>query len=201
VSFVDQNLQNFYLHRVQAQLKTSPRVLEVGVGVRSIFSDLPQNFQEILSLDFNHELLEQAAAYPNKNSPHQFVCADFLGLSSTPFDLVFDAHCFHCLVKEDQPVSYLKKAHELLYPEGILAFECMIRKEFKSPVIDIEDLLWHSGEPIRYIPVSQTIEQMVQATGFELIFFRVNLSFLFTPIKSRPELCFPLLQVVAKKKA
>lgn len=201
MSFVDQNLQNFYLSRVQAQVKPSPRVMEVGVGVRSIFSDLTQNFKEILSLDLNQDLLQQAAAHPHQNSPHHFEVVDFLDFKSAGFDLIFDAHCFHCLVKAYQRESYLKKAYELLVADGVLAFECMIRKEFKSPVIDIDDLLWHQGGPIRTIPIAQTIEQMVQEAGFELIFFRVNLSFLFTPIKSRPELCFPLLQVMAKKKA
>ena len=99
-------------------LTSCHRILDLGCGKGIISEKLAlRNHGEVVALDLSEEMLKYAKEKIN-NEHVKFVNADFYQYVDEPFDAIvcFDAYP-HFLYTE----GFIKKADELLKPDGLLA--------------------------------------------------------------------------------
>ena len=167
------SLLHFFQNEISHRLSNRPEILETGCGDGSLFYGL-EKFS-VMAVDISREALRRV----HPSSHIQFVEGDILTIAlDKKFDLVFDAHLFHCLAGEGDLEKYLLRVKELLKRDGIFSFETMVQSKGMSfefdQYFDYQTGLLYQGEhPVRKILSTFTIEKMLLDIGFKINFFKV----------------------------
>ncbi len=215
------SLQEFYSQEIKKRLPAGPKkILEIGCGVESIFKNEKGDF-EVLGIDVSPSAIKIANQLNNlKNIKYETLDVTKLNFNGE-FDLVYDAHCFHCLTDSQDRKMALENIFKALKPKGIFSLETMTSHklmEFESPFIfennilyrlftnaSFVDLKFIDGAPflpVRRIDHAMKIEQDILSAGFKIIFLYVFSHKKIIPDESRNH---PLqsdpdtLQIIAQK--
>lgn len=113
---------------------------------------------------------------------------DLLDLGAAPaarFDIVFDSHCFHCIIGADRE-QFLSVARHLLRPGGMLHIETMcgdVKSERIRKTQDPVSRNLMTGKfATRYVGDAQHITQEVQLAGFQVVYQQI------VPSETTPDL-------------
>ena len=99
-------------------LTSCHRILDLGCGKGIISEKLAlRNHGEVIALDLSEEMLKYAKEKIN-NEHVKFVNADFYQYEDEPFDAIV---CFDAFPHFLDTEGFIKKADELLKPDGLLA--------------------------------------------------------------------------------
>ena len=187
----DKSLLNFYHDKLALQLNNSLlQVLELGCGTKSVFENVDNNQLKVTAIDFSEEAIRLAK---EKNSSLiRYVCTsisdeDFykkIELELESIDLIFDAHCMHCLVDPLERKKAFAHIKSLLKKEGLFASEMLI-----SPISS------SGSQTHKYEVTAFELEQELIAAGFKINYFVVMTGF-FLESEGRK---FDILRVILEK--
>lgn len=103
------------------------KVLDLGCGGGQAGLVVAELAQEILGLDYSETAIRLARRNTHQHPHIRCRVADCVApdVPSGGFDLVLDNHTLHCLVREQDRVSFLSHAHRALADGGLLFSETM----------------------------------------------------------------------------
>ena len=176
------SLEDLANHPLMSELRIGEHsILEVGCGASSIFSKFKEPEQNVLAVDFSMAAINLA----NKEEGIDYRVLDVTepwGLNKT-FDVIFDAHCIHCLTSREGRRHYLNEVKNHLNPRGRFFIESMVScsdMEFPDDFLYLdneETLLQQIGEhaiAVRYIPEARNLENEFLNAGFQIDYFKVR---------------------------
>ena len=135
-----------------------------------------------------------------QNLKINFIVGDILQLEklNTNFDLIYDSHCLHCIVFDEDRKKVLTGAKKLLSDSGIFILDTMIVPERKMDLVklfeplrfDSDNILWHKTNPSedrgvveidgqhwcaqrRIYPIQKVLEEVAQS-GFSILSQQVD---------------------------
>lgn len=150
-----------FLNLIDTRVDHLSKALELGVGLKSSLfaSNLNQKIKEISLLDFS-EIAAEALREKYQTSVYQLeVGVEDLGIEY--FDLILDAHCFHCITDKEKRKFAFKSVYDALKNDGIFCGQMMIGKSDNQ----------FSGQ--RYIPRAHELEKQILENGFSLEYFMI----------------------------
>ncbi len=150
--------------------KDSLKILDLGPGTYSLFEELSLIKAEIVAVDFSSEAIRNTPAQSQiKYFQDDLSNKDFLQkYSKNYFNLIFDSHCFHCIVTPQKRRVAFKNVYDLLAEDGVFMGEMMIQSQPDSRV-----------HPLKYIPTAQVIEEELIKAGFKINYFLVVRDLIF----------------------
>lgn len=165
-------------------------VLECGCGVGSVFESPLLSPLGItpLGVDISESAIEHALA---RQAPGEYKVADMrdptLFLASM-FDLIVDAHLFHCFTRPSEREAYLKNVIKHLKPEtGIFALETMVEhKRMDIPGLDASTGVV-GGEYGRKVFHHLELEKELLASGLKIEFLIFTSGLNMIPVADRDE--------------
>jgi ubiquinone/menaquinone biosynthesis C-methylase UbiE len=94
------------------------------------------------------------------------------GIADGSFEIALDGHCLHCIIGGPDRQSFLRAAHRILKPQGILAISTMCN-EVPPTWVDQFDpqtrCMLHGDVTTRYIGDSNDILQEIIQAGFRVL--------------------------------
>lgn len=134
------------------------KALDVGCGTGTTAFMLSQMGMNVTGIDISETAIgmgEELARTQGLNI--NFVKGDVLELEklNEKFDLIYDSHCLHCIVFEDDREKVLAGAKKSLAPGGIFVLDTMVLPTeahdpaamFGSLRFDQDHILWHKTKP------------------------------------------------------
>ncbi len=169
---------------------TVQTVLELGCGLGSVFESPELSHLQIqpLCLDISASAIERAQ---QRQAPGTYQVADVtdpkLFLTSM-FDLIIDAHLFHCLVRPSMREAYLANVIKHLKPEtGIFVLETMVaHKRMDVPGMDHTTGVI-GGEYGRKVFHHLELEQELLKSGLKIEFLIFTSGLNMVPVADRSE--------------
>ncbi len=154
----DQKTLNFLRESVATYFKSThaKTALDLGCGTGSTAFELSKLGFSVVGVDISETAIKMAnrlSAQQNMNI--DFKVHDILRLESLNqnFDFVYDSHCLHCIVFEDDRFKVLSGAKKILNNDGIFILDTMVKTNGIDPANDIKNLrydadgiLWHKVE-------------------------------------------------------
>lgn len=151
------NATKQYLHNTVKRFFPEPqgkKALDVGCGTGTtafLFSQMGMDVTGVdiseTAISMGHELARQQGLNIN------FVKGDALELEklNQKFDLIYDSHCLHCIVFEDDRQKVLTGVKKSLNPGGIFILDTMVMPNephnladtFDTLRFDEDFILWH----------------------------------------------------------
>lgn len=179
--------QEVFDHPRVGQIQT---VLECGCGVGSVFESPELSPLQLnpLGIDISPTAIERAK---ERQAPGNYRVADVtdptLFLESM-FDLIVDAHLFHCLVRPSMRETYLANVIKHLKPEsGIFALETMVaHKRMDVPGLDYSSGVI-GGEFGRKVFHHLELEQELLKSGLKIEFLIFTSGLNMVPVADRSE--------------
>lgn len=164
------------------------QVLELGAGADSVFSSGKIKKKVHVTAIDN----DSAIVFSKKDSTVEYYHADIadpglLNRFNLKFDLIFDAHCFHCITSAEKRRNAFANVVRLLQPDGLFAAEMMVQS--KRQQVDVE---------ARYVPESFDLEEEILASGLKIIFFVISRDLVFELNEEHGIEC-DLVRVIATK--
>jgi SAM-dependent methyltransferase len=162
------------------------KALDLGCGTGPTAQTLCGLGFETTGIDISPTAIELARKL---NTSIHFEAADVLTFEGK-FDFIYDSHCFHCIVLQDDRRAFLNRIKRNLLPDGVAFIDTMTWREGYVPDIktlrfDENFILWHPtkdssregcelyGEswwcPQRRIYPADTIMQEIHAVGLKVI--------------------------------
>lgn len=166
---------------IKKTMANCEQALELGVGLKSALFDsrLRDQINEISLLDFSETAIAKLAErYPQATLYQINVGVEDLGVEY--FDLIIDAHCFHCIVDEEQRKMAFRSVYDALKPNGIFCGQMMIGKgdrvlstsRFTPEARELEEEILKSGLSLEYfVIVSDLHYELLDKTKVELVRF------------------------------
>lgn len=149
---------NFLRESVAAYFKTAfeKSSLDLGCGTGATAFELSKLGFSVTGVDISATAIKLA----NALSAEQKMSIDFkvhdildLELLNKKFDLIYDSHCLHCIVFDEDRLKVLSGAKKILNPDGIFILDTMIStdgfdpaKDIKNLKYDTEGILWHKTD-------------------------------------------------------
>lgn len=194
---------NEYLKSVVAQYfpKTSgKKALDVGCGTGTTAFLLAQLGFDVLGVDISETAIQMGRELSSQqNLDIKFVVGDVLDLEklNQKFDLIYDSHCLHCIVFEEDRGRVLMGIKKSLAPSGLFVLDTMVVPDnqtlvdaFKDLRFDEDFILWHKTKPStargiveingqhwcaqrRIYPVEKILDEIV-TTGFTILSRRLD---------------------------
>lgn len=147
---------NDYLRLCVKKWISSPsgkKALDLGCGTGTTAFVLSSLGFEVLGIDISKTAIEMAKELAFKqNLKINFTTGDILelGLLDEKFHLIYDSHCLHCIVFEDDRMKVLKGIYESLKPSGVFILDTMVVEDdfnssFGQPTLRFDEnyILWH----------------------------------------------------------
>ena len=156
-------------------------VLEFGCGAGNISERLAARGYTVTAVDVAPTAIAWARSrLRDTRLEVEFLEADLLDLDQrlepASFDLVYDSHCFHCIIGSDR-ARFLQIAHHLLTPNSLLHIETMCGETRHARILQQLDAksrnLISNGIATRYLGDRDTIQREVEAAGFEIVWSQV----------------------------
>ena len=152
----------FLKKAVQTWIKNpgEKKALDVGCGTGTTAFTLAELGLNVTGIDISETAIELARNLAQEQKLNiRFQVQDLLLLSELQekFDLIYDSHCLHCIVFEDDRMTVLKGIKETLPPCGLFILDTMVLGDHTNPTSDIESLrfdkdyiLWHKTNSDNY---------------------------------------------------
>ena len=165
-------------------------VLELGCGVGSVFESplLSPLMLNPLGIDVSETAINRAKERqaPGEYQAHNVCSRDFF--LAKMFDLIVDAHLYHCITRPSEREQYLKNVIKHLKPEtGIFAMETMVAHKR----MDILGLDYSTGvvggEFGRKIFHHLELEQELLKAGLKIEFLIFSSGLNMVPVADREE--------------
>lgn len=156
----DENTDN-YLKKTMTLLFPNPqgkKALDVGCGTGTTAFTLAKLGFDVTGVDVSETAIEMGRDLAlQQDLKIQFLVNDILKIENSidKFDLIYDSHCLHCIVFEEDRRLALSNLKKSLTHDGIFILDTMVMpKEKINPAEDFETLrfdenfiLWHKTEP------------------------------------------------------
>jgi 2-polyprenyl-3-methyl-5-hydroxy-6-metoxy-1,4-benzoquinol methylase len=133
------------------------KALDLGCGSGTTAFTLAQLGFLVTGIDISETAIELARELTLKqNLQIQFQIGDVLSLEklNQKFDLIYDSHCFHCIVFDEDRRRVLDGVKKSLSDNGIFILDTMAMTENYDPTDKLESLrfdndhiLWHKTKP------------------------------------------------------
>ncbi|NOT80336.1 MAG: class I SAM-dependent methyltransferase [Bacteriovoracaceae bacterium] len=176
-------------------LPAGKKALDLGCGTGTTAFVLSKLGFEVWGIDISETAIEMANDLAIKqNLKINFSNADILelGLLNEKFHLIYDSHCLHCIVFEDDRMKVLNGIYESMLPSGRFILDTMVIEEdfnssFGFPTLRFDEnyILWHKTNnsdlrgvvklqeqewcPQRRIYPSMKIIEEVHSAGFTIL--------------------------------
>jgi 2-polyprenyl-3-methyl-5-hydroxy-6-metoxy-1,4-benzoquinol methylase len=171
--------------------------LDLGTGSGSTAHTLYDLGFNVIGIDVCPSAIEHAKEIAqDMNKDISFEVKDVLSLNKK-FDVIYDSHCYHCVVLTEDRYTFLKSVHDSLTSDGIFILDTMAFnetddswKEFETLKFDENYILWHktNGEthggvvksddtywcPQRRVYTAERILEEVRNHGFKIISYSLD---------------------------
>jgi 2-polyprenyl-3-methyl-5-hydroxy-6-metoxy-1,4-benzoquinol methylase len=129
------------------------KALDLGCGTGSSAFMIARHGLLVTGIDISETAISMANELGLKqNLQINFLVGDVLSLDQLDekFDLIYDSHCFHCIVFDEDRRKVLMAVKNSLNKEGIFILDTMAMSESYDPIdsmetlrFDNEYILWH----------------------------------------------------------
>lgn len=169
--------------------------LDLGCGTGTTAFTMAKMGFDVTGIDISETAIGMArdlAVVQNLNI--QFIIGDILRLKelNQRFDLIYDSHCLHCIVFDEDREAVFSGVKESLAENGIFILDTSVMNASWNPESDFDSLrfdenyiLWHKTKPSqnrgvievdgqhwcaqrRFYPAAKIMEEVTQA-GFKVI--------------------------------
>jgi SAM-dependent methyltransferase len=160
-------------------------ILDLGSSKCSIFEEINNLMYSVDGIDISNSV----ESFHFKNINYMYGDIRVSSYFKVNFyDLVFDSHCFHCLMtRYDQEIA-LKNIFNSLKSGGVFSAEIMVQPSSKKVTF-----------PNRQILETIEIENLILSTGFSIVYFSIVTSNLFYTEVNGDEIECDMLRLIAKK--
>lgn len=134
--------------------------LDLGCGSGTTAFFLAKEGLRVTGIDISETAIELAKELSSKQNLNiDFLVADVLHLEkmNQRFDLIYDSHCFHCIVFEEDRFKVLDGVKKSLNDSGIFILDTMVMAHNYNPCADKDNLrfdnefiLWHKTSSTDY---------------------------------------------------
>lgn len=176
--------QEVFDHARVGEVKT---VLEMGCGAGSVFEapELSPLMLSPLGIDISETAIELAK---QRQAPGEYLVANAADSSlflESMFDLIVDAHLFHCLTRPSEREIYLANVIKHLKPEtGFFAIETMVEhKRMDIPDYDFSTGIVGERKVFHHLELEQ--ELLKSGLRIEFLIFSSGLNMI--PVADREE--------------
>jgi len=156
------------------------KVLELGCGDGNVSLALAERGYDIQGIDIS----PTAISWANEKAGKKGFKADFkvgnvlkLPYDSDYFDVVIDAHCFHCIIGEDRKL-FLANALKTLRPDGLFIVMTMCNDPVDTQMAEIFDQKTRccikNNVAGRYFGLPHEILFEITAAGFNVFFWKID---------------------------
>jgi len=177
------------------------KALDLGCGTGTTAFILAQLGLEVTGIDISETAIEMGRELAKQQDLEiQFETGDVLklGSQSKKFDIIYDSHCLHCIVFDEDRKSVLSGIKESLLDNGIFILDTMVMplekydpaKDFDTLRFSDDFILWHKTAPStdrgvvefngqhwcaqrRIYPYEKLMEE-VSAAGFRVVSERLD---------------------------
>lgn len=201
-------IQNELMSLPAINWKGVSKILEIGCGGGSQFEKTSFN-GELVCLDISPTAIE----FARKNGPEKasFIVGNIAAKNfldewkGGTFDLIFDAHCLHCITSSEERDRYFHNISHLLNEGALWASETMVSHTsmgFDDHYVFKDNILTKDDQNLRYIPGCRDLEHEILGHGLNIVYLRAYESLKMIPDHTR-EVPLPtdpeVMRVVAKK--
>ena len=193
----DAKTNEYLLQTVKSYLPETKnkKALDVGCGTGTTAFVLNHLGFDVTGIDISSTAIEMAQALSIQLGLNiNFYTEDILNpQKSDQFDFVYDSHCLHCVVFEEDRLQTLLSIKKLLKKDGLFVLDTMVipnedikfKENFKGLRFDENFILWHKSSetseytkveldgqywtPQRRIYPADTVIQEVTTAGYEII--------------------------------
>lgn len=181
------SLLSFFYEIVQPRLSNNLlTILDLGAGNYSLFHDVKNLNANVYAIDFSKNAIKNALKSEIKYIEGNI--ADSTTVSESNYDLIFDSHCFNCLVDEVERKDAFKNVYMALKPDGIFASEMMAQPIGKNVSM-----------PYKIIKSAFLLEQEILSYGFKIIYFMILRDSAFTNEIDGVEIKCDVLRILVQK--
>lgn len=189
----NQYLQSIVLDHIPT--REGKKALDIGCGSGTTAFILAKLGFNVTGVDISETAIAMAQDLSaQQNLSINFKIQDILNLSSMneKFDLIYDSHCLHCIVFEEDRIQTLKEIKKTLAPNGIFILDTMVYVKDVSPAswgptlrFDENFILWNKTTNDNYQGIEQIdgqywcaqrriyptekVMQELQAIGFKVL--------------------------------
>ena len=165
----EKSLIDFFLSSVRPRMQgSSPRVLDLGSGSKSIFEDTDLFKKNIVACDFSPVAILKAQGHSEIDYKELDITLP-LAWEKNSFDLIFDSHCLHCIIDPSKRRQALINIYDALAFDGLFCAEMMIRPARTSvPPVN------------KYVVDSRVLEEEILSYGFKIIYFVIVRDLVFS---------------------
>lgn len=155
----DPDIKTFLDHTIQ-EFFTTPKgrsALDLGCGTGTSAFMLAKLGFAVTGFDISQTAIDMAAELSEQQNLNiKFKVHDILDLPSygQKFDLIYDSHCLHCIVFEEDRARVFAGVKTSLKPEGFFVLDTMIHtddvditKPYDTLRFDENYILWHKTKP------------------------------------------------------
>ena len=133
--------------------------LDVGCGTGTTAFMLSQLGMNVTGIDISETAIAMGKDLANQQGLNiNFIRGDVLELEklNQKFDVIYDSHCLHCIVFEDDRMKVLTGAKKSLSEGGIFILDTMVMPTephdpstmFDTLRFDEDYILWHKTKPV-----------------------------------------------------
>lgn len=162
----EKSLKDFFSTQVQNRLISSPRILDLGPGSKSLFEDVDLNAELITAIDFSSIAINKAKGHGSIDYQLRDISKDG-SIEKNTYNLVFDSHCLHCILDPNDRSLAFKNIYEGLTTEGLFCAEMMVASKTGS------------NDPYKFTPQALELEQELLNSGFKIIYFMIMRDLVF----------------------
>ncbi len=183
------SLVDFYTKIVAPRISTKkPKILDLGCGNFSLFEDFNLEKDSVTAIDYSEHAISSAPRKTSVSYRHMDITARDLNFNHQ-FDLVFDSHCLHCLMSDEERSQALLNIRNALGESGLFCAEMMVQRPHKKIAM-----------PFKNIKEAMDLESELINSGFRIVYFMINRDLAFVHHAGDLELKCDLLRVIAYKK-
>ncbi len=183
------SLVDFYKKIVAPRITAkNPKILDIGSGNYSLFEEFNLEKDSVTAIDFSEHAISTAPSETLVNYRHMDITAIDINFNKH-FDLVFDSHCFHCLMSDEERSQALSNIRNALGESGLFCAEMMVQRPQKK-----------ISMPFKNIKEAMDLESELINSGFRIVYFMINSDLAFVHHTGELEMECDLLRVIACKK-
>lgn len=194
--FINPQTRKLITDLVTAHFKSTDGLsaLDVGTGTGTTAHILHDLGFSVTGIDVSEHAITHAKEIAEKYSkPITFLVSDVLGLNQK-FDLIYDSHCVHCIVFEEDREKFFSAVTNSLSSKGAFILDTMVFSNDESwreiPTLRFDEnyILWHKTKneshsgvvkvldewwcPQRRIYPTEKILKEIDCAGLEIILKR-----------------------------
>lgn len=204
LSELGDEVTNQYLNSIVPDYFADPKgkkALDLGCGSGTTAFTLAKLGFTVTGVDISETAIAMAKDLSEQqNLQINFVVGDILQLEkmNEKFNLIYDSHCLHCIVFDEDRVKVLEEIKKSLVPRGVFVLDTMVTNKDFDPTggtetlrFDEDYILWHKTKKDNYrgvvnvdgqnwcaqrriYPAEKIVEEVKNA-GFKILSNRTDL--------------------------